>query len=282
MTNVNKNTIVEAVRRRIDVVGSQNTVARQLGISAAHLKSIREGDLDKVADKTLNKIARMLNVQERWQQAETRNYTRVMNLCKHTQSLGLSRAISFAPGTGKTYALRAYADVTTNAFYIECEEYWSKKVFLRELRRAIGLDDAPMGIAEMVEGIMDELKKIDHALVIIDEADKLKDSVLNLFKTLYNKTSAGFVLAGTPHFRHRVEKGVRLNKMGFAEIHSRIGGNFIRLYPISDDDVRLICQSNGVDDPSAVEHIIDTVQRDFRQIRASIEEYNLARKKKVS
>lgn len=283
MTNLNKTEIQKAIERKISIVNSQNKVAKQLGISPAHLKSVREGDFRKVSDTMLNKLAQQLNLNlfAHWQKAETRNFLRVQNICKHTQQQGLSRAISFAPGSGKTFALKDYAERTKNVFYVECEEYWSKKVFLRELRKVIGLDDTSMGIADMVEGIIEQLGRADHPLVIIDEADKLKDGVLNLYKTFYNKTSAGFILAGTPHFRHRVEKGVRLNRMGFAEIHSRLGGEFLRLYPIANSDIESVCKANGVDDHAQIQHVIDTIQRDFRQIKAAIEEIHLVNKKKA-
>ena len=63
---------------------------------------------------------------------------------------------------------------------------------------------------EMIEGIVNILQSLKKPLLIIDEADKLSDSCLNIFKTLYNrlKKQCGFILCGAPYFKIRIEKGV--------------------------------------------------------------------------
>lgn len=279
MTNLLRKSVQESVVRRIELTGSQNRAAKELGISAAQLMNIRKGEWKFISDRLINKVASQLNIKLTWQTAETRNYKRVINICTHAQQNSVSRAISFAPGTGKSYTLREYAQSNPNTYYFECEEYWTKKEFLRQTMKALGIDEGQMSIAERVDVIIDTVNKMQKPLIIIDEADKLKDSVLNLYKTLYNKTSAGYVLAGTPYFRERVMKGVQKAKMGFQEIYSRVGGEFLPLYKIDRAAIEKICRVNGITDQEEINEVAQLTNGDLRRTRATIEKINLKRKK---
>ena len=282
MTNLSKETITQEVDRQIKIAGSQNQLARQLGISASHLINIRNGNFDLVSETMVRKVVSQLkmNLFQGWQMADIRNYTRILNICHHAKENSISRAIAFAPGTGKTYTLKSFSVNLSNVYYVECEEYWTKKVFLSELRKVMGIDDGPMSIADQVDAIVEFLNQQKRPLVLIDEADKLKDSVLNLYKTMYNKASSGFVLAGTPYFKHRIDKGVRLNRMGFAEIFSRIGGEFVSLYPINSEDITKICQVNGVQDTIDIQEIINESKADLRRVKALVEKVHLRNSKR--
>lgn len=277
MTNLNKETITQELDRQIKIAGSQNQLARQLGISASHLINMRQGNFDLVSKKTIYKVIAQLNMNlfSGWQPAEIRNYKRISNICLHCKANSISRAIAFAPGTGKTYTLKAFSVNHPNVYYVECEEYWSKKVFLGELRKVMGINDGATSIADQVDSIIEFLNGVERPLVIVDEADKLKDNVLNLYKTLYNKSTSGFVLSGTPYFKHRVDKGVRLNRMGFAEIFSRIGGEFISLYPINDLDITEICKANGLNDLADISEVINEAGQDLRRVKAMVEKIKL-------
>jgi len=277
MTNLSKEQLAAEVDRQIKVVGSQNQLARQLSISASHLMNIRNGQFHLVSDATIRKVASQLkmNLFSGWQMAEIRNYKRIINISLHCKENSISRAISFAPGTGKTYTLKSFSVNHPNVYYVECEEYWSKKTFLHELRKVMGIDDGATGIADMVTSIVEFLNSQQRPLVIIDEADKLKDNVLNLYKTMYNKCASGFLLAGTPYFKHRVDKGVRLNRMGFAEIYSRVGGEFLSLYAIDEADITMICKVNGVEETDDITEVVNSAGHDLRRVRAAVEKIHL-------
>lgn len=271
---------------------SQSEVARKLGVSAALINNIiNSRDLkDKrlaVSDDLWRKIAAFCGVSG-WNTADTRDYKRITTLCSVCQHESRSRAISFAPGSGKSYALKAYASTHKNVYYIECDEYWSKKDFLRELRLQMGMVDAGLSISEMVGSIIEFLNRDESPLVIIDEADKLKDPVLNFFKTLYNKTTCGFVLCGAPYFSKRILKGVRLQKQTYQEIYSRLGGEFFGMKGLNAEDIRKVCTANGIDDDNDVSLIAnycvvaDSLGRDsvcdLRRVKAKIEEIKLERR----
>lgn len=263
--------LVKAIDEQILIVGSQNKLATKLGISSAQLTNIRTNKLDKVSHDMLHNISNQLGIFNGWRIASTTNLKRVTNICIHAQKFQVAKAISFAPGTGKTEGLKQYSKNTPNTYYVEAEEYWSKKIFLNEIRKSMGIDDGAIGINELIESIITKLNKIDKPLLIIDEADKLKDGVINLFKSLYNKSSCGFILSGTPHFTKRIKKGIRLKKMGYAEIYSRLGGEFLALHPISNNDIIAIASANNITDKEYLQSLINSNSGDLRKLKASIE-----------
>ncbi len=150
---------------------------------------------------------------------------------------------------------------------------------MNKLRQALGLDTSPAPIAEMVEDITRRLNELSDPLLIIDEADKLKDGILNFFKTLYNKCpGAGFVLAGTPYFKKRVSNGARRDKQAYKEIYSRLGGEFVALKPIGNKDIKQICSANGVSDGAAINFISENCHGDLRVVERLIKKALLTSK----
>ena len=187
--------VQNAIIEQIEIIGSQNQVAKQLGISGAQVVNIRTGIFERVSKEMLNKIAAALGIShDGCQTAETLNYKRIMNICEHAKENSVSRAISFAPGTGKTHTLRLFSRQNRDVFYVECEEYFTKRVFLQEICTAMGIKHAGYGIPEMVTLVIKFLNAKNHPLLIIDEADKLKNHILNLYKTFYNKCLSSQVI----------------------------------------------------------------------------------------
>ncbi|MPM08729.1 hypothetical protein SDC9_55043 [bioreactor metagenome] len=289
MSNKNE-TIREALAKTMaSRLLTQSETARRLGVSAALINNIVNGrdKTDpklKISDDLWRKIAAFCGVSG-WNTAETRDYKRIYALCVKCQQNSTSRAISFAPGSGKSHALKSYAGTHNNVYYIECDEYWSKKDFLRELRQQMGLVESGLSITEMVSSIIEYLNRTEMPLVIIDEADKLKDPVLNFFKTFYNKTTCGFVLCGAPYFQKRIMKGVRLQKQSYQEIYSRLGGEFFDMMGLNKEDIRKVCVANGISDDNDISMIanssvaVDTLSNDnacdLRRVKAQIEKIKL-------
>ena len=65
----------------------------------------------------------------------------------------------------------------------------------------------------------------------------------------------GIILLATDHLEKRVKKGLRLNKKGYEEIHSRIGRKFIKLNGANINDITEICIANGVEDKAIIKDI---------------------------
>ncbi len=83
------------------------------------------------------------------------------------------------------------------------------------------------------------MKRKESPLIVLDEADKLSDQVLYFFISLYKQLEdhCGIILTATSYLRARIEKGLRLNRKGYAEIFSRIGRKFVELPLHNSEDV---------------------------------------------
>lgn len=258
-------------------LGDAARMINKRGLSTATLSNIANGKWEQypVADESFVFLAQWLGI-SRWQTAETYNYKKVMGVCHAAQAESTAIGIAYEAGTGKTYALKDYANSRQNAYYVECEEYFTKSVFLQKLRQSLGLPVTPATIADMVEEITRRLNELSTPLIVIDEADKLKDGILNFFKTLYNKCpNCGFVLAGTPYFKKRVLSGASRDRQAYKEIYSRLGGEFVELKPISAKDVRAICAANGIADAATINHIADACHGDLRVAERLIKKQQL-------
>jgi Cdc6-like AAA superfamily ATPase len=135
------------------------------------------------------------------------------HLLSDAQDNSLVFAITGDAGTGKTHALRAYVDDHKNAYLIQCNEFWNRKYFLQEMLTVIGRDSSGYTTGEMMAEIVVSLKKRDHPIIVLDEADKLSDQVLYFFITIYNQLEdhCGIILIATDHLEKRIKRGRKLN-----------------------------------------------------------------------
>lgn len=280
MQQLNKEQIRTKLADKIQRLNiSNNYAAKQMRISSATLTHVLNNTWKSKpelspSDQMWRQIATWAGVNSGWQTAETSDFKRIHEICTICQNKSISRALSAAPGTGKTYALKEFASSYPEVFYIECDEYWSKRVFLNSLREAMGLIEANYeggNIYEMTDEIIRFLNKKQSPLVIIDEFDKLKDPVMNFFKTFYNKTHSGFLLAGAPYLQKRIIKGARLQKQTYQEIFSRIGAKFFGLNGIDDASITLICKANSIIEPIKIQEVINCSLNDLRCVKMEID-----------
>lgn len=281
MKTETKHKISELLKKRMDDMKmSQEVAAKTIGnTSAATLNIIINKKWTEkeqlVSEKMWNRIAAYLGIEREWVLVvEDKNYKRITNIAKRAQKNSYAKAIAGEPGLGKSATLKEYANNNPNTYYIQCAEFWTKKVFLNKLRQAMGLpNEGVQSIPQMVDEVINQLRGATKPLIIIDEADKLKDGVINLFNCLYNEApdACGFVLAGAPYLRHRIEKGVRLNKQSYKELYSRVGGEFMSIHSLTDDRIGAICHANGVKEPEHISEVINTANNDLRRVKNTID-----------
>lgn len=273
-----KTKITDALISKINRLGiSQNEAAKRIGVSAATITNIKNRKWANITE-AWKKISLWVGSDE-WQIVETANIRRIQNLCNHAQAQGITKAVSFRQGSGKSCGATYYADNNRNVFYLEAEPHYTKKIFLSKLCRVMGLSTSG-SISEMVDSIVDKLNSLDKPLVIIDEYDQLKNNILPFFKTFYNKANSGFVLIGGEYFKNRIDKGVRLTKQSYCEIFSRLGGEFLGLHPINNDMIKSICEANGLFDPKVIKQVALYSKGDLRRVKNEVEKYQLLTRSK--
>ncbi len=278
LTAQQKSEIVAAIEREKGLLGSYNAVATKIEsdgagrFSASHISANfkKPENWANISDPTWKRVAAALAVslsEARWVVADTRNIRQVRSTLALAQREAMMMGISDKAGSGKTASIRAYKaqDVAESVYLLECEE-WSRRAFLLKLMGALGTKAEATGYVNcdaMLAAVVVFFKKRVGAgvtpLLVLDEADKLRDAAKRVLIPLYNKLEdeVGIVVCGTENLEKEINRGRERHLKGYDEISSRLGRNFIKLDGASLPDVTAICAANGITEPEAVSAIWD-------------------------
>ena len=274
MTNEQKQQISEQLRNYCRRMGSQNKAANSLnGVSSATISNILTGKWEIITDDMWRSIAAQCGHKtEGWQLVPTHAYKAMTFALENAQRDSLVMAVIGEAGSGKTEAIRNYTAGGRNVYHLVCSEYWNRRTFMAKVLQSMGVTYSGNTVADMMDTIVDTLKRKESPLIVLDEADKLSDQVLYFFISLYNQLEdhCGIIMTATKYLRARIEKGLRLNRKGYAEIYSRIGRKFVELPLPNSEDVAAVCVANGVNDTRAVNKIVDECDGDLRRVKRSV------------
>ncbi len=293
ITQQQKKEIQWQLQKYIATFPSQKQAAASLAdCSEATVINIYSGKWDAIGEKMWISIAKQLGIGTRTSvPVETLDFNTLILYYSLAKEEGATFAMVGPAGSGKTFAGKWFAanHRGNNVYYLECAEYWNKKMFLGNLLQAMGRENTGASIGEMMEMIVRELRRQHQPLIILDEVDKLSDSVLSFFITLYNDLNnmCGFVWTSTNAIEKRMTRGRNINKRGYQELFSRIGSKFIALKGASPAEIREICEQNGITDPIQVGRIINDCEGDLRRVsrhllKEKAKQLNLNRKNRAS
>lgn len=274
MTAKEKQQIAQSTATYCEQKGGQNKAAASLKqVSSATVSQIINGNWELISDDMWRSVAAQVGYDPRaWVVVETRGYKRMYSLLQDAQFNALVIAVTGDAGCGKSEAVKCYERNNRNVYNLSCSEHWNRKQFMQELLTAMSLDSSGATVAEMMQDIIAALKKREHPLVILDEADKLSDQVIYFFISLYNKLEdhVGIILCATDYLEKRIKKGVRMNRKGYKEIYSRIGRRFVPIQIVNGDDVAAVCKANGVDDITIIAEIYEDCENDLRRVKRKL------------
>ena len=254
--------------------GSQNKAANSLnGVSSATVSKVLSGDWDTISDDMWRTIASQVGHEAKgWQIAETRAYKRMAFLLNNAKTDSLVMAVTGDAGCGKTEAIKNYTAANRNVYHLCCSEYWNRRTFMGKLLQCMGIDYSGSTVSDMMDDIIDNLKRKERPLIVLDEADKLTDQVFYFFISLYNQLEdhCGIILCATDYLEKRIKKGLRTKRKGYEEIYSRMGRKFVELQVINSEDVAAVCVANGVTDASSINRIIEDCDCDLRRVKRAV------------
>lgn len=279
MTNLQKQQITAEIKHLCSLT-SQNKVATKAGVSSATISQMINENWSLIKDEMWRKVKVKLRIELDWQTAQTSNLDYIYKHLVKAKERSLSFGVSHDAGAGKSHTYKLFAKTHPNVIYIECKTYWKTKSYAKALVTACGLDDYGT-TEELVERFIDYLAGLSEPLVIIDQMDKLKDGSMDFFIDLYNDLNGhcGFVLSGVPALEKRIKRGVKTDRTGYFELWSRIGRKFLKLKPVTVQDVKAICEANGLTDQEKIEDIFSLCDGDLRRVKKDVENYFLNRKK---
>lgn len=283
MTNLQKNEIIQLIENEKERLGSFAKVATKCDVSTATISQMINHNHELIKPEMWLKVGSALGYSSNeWQIAETLGYKKVSNICNDAKNEALFMILSDNAGIGKSASLENYCKSHSddNVFYMECRE-WAKREFLTELCQKLGINIGKnyLHIDKLGEKVSEFFRQKSNKkpLLIIDEADKLKDSGLRWFIHLYNQNEdkMGCIISGTDHLEKRIKDGVRLKRLGFDEIESRFGRSYIHLIGATQNDTRLICAANGIQDKAKQTQIFTECNPISKTLRVGNDSQNI-------
>ena len=119
-------------------------------------------------------------------------------------------AVLYGPsGFGKSTAA-AYISNKKNAYYIECKSVWSKKAFMENLLKVMGIVPGRT-VSEMLDQICEQLVKSGRPL-IIDEMDHIVEKVaVEVVRDIYEGSRTPILLIGEECLPKKLAKWERFH-----------------------------------------------------------------------
>lgn len=276
MTDELKKKTRDRLARYVQRYPSQNMAAVSLkGISAATLSNILSGKWKNISEDMWQRLESQLIKNEGWQIFSTAAYRDMTFFLSDAQGQSSVMWIAAPAGIGKSTAAASYAALNRNVYRLTCATDMTKSDFVHELAAQIGVRTAGMSIREAFQEILRHVVTLERPLLIFDEADKLADSVMYYFISIYNalEDRCGIVFLSTSYIKKRIRNGVAKDKKGYDEIESRICRRFIDLTPVSPAEIEQICVVNGLTDPEAVKRVKSEAREcgnDLRRVKRSV------------
>ena len=261
----------ELIKKRINEVCtekglSKNKLAKVLEVSGATMSNIEHEGWHKLGDELLLKLWHKIKP-DAWQVIETANVEHIVNACEYAKLRHKMAGIIGSTGFGKTTALKTYCQGRKNTYFVSCRNSMNAKQVLRAILRVMGIGYEGT-IYDMGNRIIDELNKQRKPLLIIDEAGKLSERVLQYLYDIKDDSHTGIVLAGVEYFLKEVEKVVEKHRQGMPEFYGRIS-YWLTLNTPTRDEMRSICHANGVTDKHEVAEMVKS--ENFRRLFHKIE-----------
>lgn len=255
---------------------SNNMAAASLkNISAATISNILNGKWNNISDDMFKRLESQLVKNEGWQIFSTNAYQDMTFYLSYCQQHSCVMWVAAPAGIGKSTAASSYAALHRNVFRLTCAPDMTRSDFVHELAGQVGVRTNGMSIRAAFSEILRHLVTLDKPLLVFDEADKLADSVMFYFISIYNalEDRAGIVFLSTAAIKKRITNGVLRDKKGYDEIESRICRRYVDLTPVSAAEIEQICLANNLQDPAAIGRVKADVKaygNDLRRVKQSV------------
>lgn len=283
METATKQQIKDDLAKYVDNMagGSANKASKMLGVSNAYLSKMLGGKWENISDGAWWNVQKQVSnrIVMGWHLANTKPTVLLTQLLDDAKDKANTYGVIANAGSGKTFTAKQYSATRDNVFLVCCNDYFNRKTFLGELLKAMGKDASGYTVYDMMDIITNALLRMENPLIILDEADKLSDNVLYFFISLYNKLEyrAGLVLMATRFLQNRIERGFALNRKGYEEIKSRIGGHFVIIPAPSKADQIAVIHANGIHDEAEAIKIANESEGDMRRVARLV---HVAKRKK--
>jgi len=267
--------IKERLEEALEKYGlSKAQVSRELNYSNSvisdYLRNKYAGDVQKLEGAIVQWLARQSKARERKRVpvVETDDLRRIINAIQIAHAEKDTALIIADAGAGKSTAAVHYARHNEKStILINVFSGMNRRMLVHEIARQLGIDIMRVSYNTLVKNVSDALFEHDM-IVIIDEADYLKDDALEFLRRLvYDLGQSGLVLIGLPRLKHQI-----LNlRNDHRQLESRVGV-YLHLSGLTKGDALYIAESVW---PKINRKIVDAIynvsKTDVRQFTKIIE-----------
>jgi transcriptional regulator with XRE-family HTH domain len=231
----------EVLSRRKNYEGSDKNYANSLGIAPSSYSKFKNGEVDRViSNNELLRLGMELNVSVNsfaWKIARTEVYNNIESNLKHCQEFSQSMILVDEWGIGKTASAMHIIKSMRNAFYIDCSQCKTKRLFIKAIAKVIGVDSRGtyMDIKNKSKYYLNIMEK---PLIVLDDAGDLDYAAFLELKEMLNGTeeSCAWYLIGDDSLAEKINKGKENKKVGYGAIFSRFGEDYINIVPQPKED----------------------------------------------
>lgn len=195
-------------------------IAKAMGIGASTLSEWRKGSYTGDVETLNSKVEDFLN-RHKYEirridfsvdtEAKRKVYYVINTIQKYVTSNVANRLLESAKigyifgraGLGKTHAIREYIrEYKGRGILVTAESGITAVGLIKRIARELKLDD--VGNAETVKTRIKEAVKFTETIIIIDEGEHLKASVIDIVRSIADQTGIGIVIAGTESLKSLV------------------------------------------------------------------------------
>lgn len=283
MDRTKREQVREALRELSTRLGSQRKAGVQVGISTTSVSDILRGKDENISDGMWTRLSAILLQNEKrtggdapeWQEVATRPYQEIHFVLEDARLTSGCTWVVADAGAGKSTTARHYARTAEGALYVLCGEDMRRGDFLDACLKSVGVKSEGQSLRSKLDDLIEALWRMDKPVLILDEADKLLDSILLYCVTLYNRLEGhcGIVMLSTDYIKKRMRSGLLCNKRGYNELHSRIGRKFFEVEKTSATDIAAICEANQLFNQKEIDRVIrdaEAYNYDLRRVKKSI------------
>lgn len=276
LSNEQKTEIAQSLRKYCERYPSQNKAAASIkGLSPGTLSSILSGKWELISDNMWLNVQSQMRADAGWRLYPTAAHEALRYFFGDAKEYANVIWVTGPAGIGKSTAAAEFERMNRNVFLLTCSEDMHKSDFVQELAGRVGVRTTGLTVRQSLRAIINELVKKERPLLIFDEGDKLTDSVLYYFVSLYNslEDKCGMVFLSTNYMQERMRRGLSYGKKGYDELDSRICRKFVPLDLVGSDEVRAICELNGLSDKAAVRRVLseaDSCGNDLRRVKRCV------------
>lgn len=244
----------------------RQAAAKLIGVSSGTLSQIVNEKWDLISDDMWHKLSKQVGYTvPEWIYTDTAVSKKIMahlDLARDRKVSNITSIIAPA-GSGKTFTAEHHAEINKDDILIRCKRGMTVRKMYKMVLRAIGVNPDGYRMDDMENMIYTRVTKRVNPTIIFDEIDKAKPEVWLELICLYNefKDKCNIVTLSTPVFKTKLENGVKSGRLGFDELHSRLGGAFVDVGAASTFDMASIALANGLNDPTDINYVVERCQR---------------------